>query len=275
MENRKRYLRKYRPFTQAGIQSSLSYRADFLLYRLGDVLTAFVTFFLWQAVFLSSPHPELGGFTINQMVIYIFLSFLTTELSSSGGTWTIGEEVKDGSIAMRLLKPINFNATYLFEEIGHKIVSAGILAPPLLGGMILYQVCNPRIITFNILNLVLFLVSILFAYLINFYFNVCYGFSAFIFKNLWGSNHMKNAIVAFMSGTLIPLAFYPHLLGKILQIFPFASLVYTPVMIYMGKYNIIQLLWALLLQVFWIVFFYFLSKFIWRITIKHLNVQGG
>lgn len=275
MENRKRYFRKYRPFTQAGIQSSLSYRADFLLYRLGDVLTAFVTFFLWQAVFLSSPHPELGGFTINQMVLYIFLSFLTTELSSSGGTWTIGEEVKDGAIAMRLLKPVNFNATYLFEEIGHKIVSAGILAPPLLGGMILYQVCNPRIIAFNILNLVLFLVSILFAYLINFYFNVCYGFSAFIFKNLWGSNHMKNAIVAFMSGTLIPLAFYPHLLGKILQIFPFASLVYTPVMIYMGKYNIIQLLWALLLQVFWIVFFYILSKIIWRITIKHLNVQGG
>jgi ABC-type uncharacterized transport system permease subunit len=34
-------LKKYVPFMQAGMQSTLSYRADFFLYRLGDVLTAF------------------------------------------------------------------------------------------------------------------------------------------------------------------------------------------------------------------------------------------
>jgi ABC-type uncharacterized transport system, permease component len=275
MQIKNYYFRKYLPFTQAGIQSLLSYRLDFFLYRIGDVLTAFVTYFVWRAVFLSSSHPQLNGFTINQMVIYIFLSFLTTELSSSDGTWTIGEEVKDGSIAMRLLKPINFNATYLFEEIGHKIVSAGMIIPPLLGGMIVYQFFNPNVVPFNLENLVLFLFSALLAYLINFYFNVCYGFSAFVFKNLWGSNHMKNAIVAFMSGTLIPLAFYPQLLGKILQFFPFASLVYTPVMIYMGKYDINQLYLVIFLQLFWLIFFIFLSKFIWHFTIKHLIIQGG
>lgn len=275
MKVKKIYLKKYIPFMQSGMQSTLSYRTDFFLYRLGDVLTAFVTYFVWQAVFLSSPNPQLGGFSINQMVLYIFLSFLTTELSSSGGTWTIGQEVKDGSIAMRLLKPIDFNATYLFEEIGHKVVSAGIIAPPLLGGIIIYQIFHPQVVTFSVINLFLFLVSIFLSYFINFYFNVCYGFSAFIFKNLWGSNHMKNAIVAFMSGTLIPLSFYPHFLGKILQFFPFASLVYTPVTIYMGKYSLNQLFLAFILQVFWLIFFVILSKVIWRITIKHLNVQGG
>lgn len=176
---------------------------------------------------------------------------------------------------MRLLKPIDFNATYLFEEIGHKVVSAGIIAPPLLGGIIIYQVSHPQVITFNILNFFLFIISIFLAYFINFYFNVCYGFSAFVFKNLWGSNHMKNVIVAFMSGTLIPLAFYPHVLEQFLQFFPFASLVYTPVMIYMGKYSLNQVLMVFILQVFWFVFFVVLSKGIWRITIKQLNVQGG
>lgn len=86
MKSKDNALKRYVPFIRAGIQSTLSYRTDFFLYRLGDVLTAFVTYFVWQAVFLSSPHPQLGGFTINQMVLYIFLSFLTTELSSSGGT---------------------------------------------------------------------------------------------------------------------------------------------------------------------------------------------
>ena len=209
------------------------------------------------------------------MILYIFLSFLTTQLSESGGTWTIGKEVKDGSIAMRLIKPMSFNATYLFGELGAKVVNVGLLTPPLLGGIIIYQLFHPQIVAFNLGNLLLFLLSGLLAYLVSFYFNICYGFTAFIFKNLWGSNHMKNAIVAFMSGTLIPLAFYPRVLGQILQFFPFASLVYTPVMIYMGRYSAYELILVLALQIFWTLFFVILSKIIWRFTIKHLNVQGG
>ena len=32
----------------------------------------------------------------------------------------IGEEVKDGSIIMRLLRPVHFAASYLFTELGSK-----------------------------------------------------------------------------------------------------------------------------------------------------------
>lgn len=268
-------LRKYLPFTKAGIQATLSYRTDFFLYRFGDVLTAFVTFFVWQAVFMSSKTPNLNGFNMSQMTVYIFMSFLVTELSSSGGSWTIGEEVKDGSIAMRMIKPISFTATYLFEELGHKLVAIGIIAPPLLGGIIVYQLFNPQVMPFNFFNLILLIISVLLAYFISFYFNICYGFTAFVFKNLWGSNVMKHAIMNFMSGTLIPLAFFPETVGHVLQFFPFASLIYTPVMIYMGKYSAVQLVQVIGLQVFWMIFFVILSKIIWKLTVKHLSVQGG
>ena len=68
---------------------------------------------------------------------------------------------------------------------------------------------------------VIYLFSLTIAYLINFFFNICFGFSAFVFKNLWGSNLLKTSIVAFMSGSLIPLAFFPKVVSDILSFLPF------------------------------------------------------
>ena len=46
--------RRYKPFINAGIQELISYRVNFILYRIGDVMGAFVAFYLWKAVFDSS-----------------------------------------------------------------------------------------------------------------------------------------------------------------------------------------------------------------------------
>lgn len=121
----------------------------------------------------------------------------------------------------------------------------------------------------------LYLLSLLLAFLINFYFNICFGFSAFVFKNLWGSNLLKNALVAFMSGSLIPLAFFPKVIATVLGFLPFSSLVYTPVMIVIGKYRFEQIGVALGLQFFWLMVMMLLSHVIWKQVQDHLTIQGG
>ncbi|KST91462.1 Daunorubicin resistance transmembrane protein [Lactococcus lactis subsp. lactis] len=268
-------LKKYHPFIEAGIKKSVAYRINFLLFRLGDIMGAVVTYFLWSAIFASSSNNSIGGFTVQEMSIYVFLSFFSGIVTNTGSSVNIGQEVKDGSISMRLLKPVSFIATYLFEEIGSKMIQIGMLSIPILGGLILFQLFHPMIVPLNGLNFLFFLISIFLAYLINFYFNVCFGFAAFVLQNLWGANVMKTSIVAFMSGTLIPLAFFPASIGNILQFFPFASFIYTPVMIYLGKYSGDKLIQVLLLQIFWWIVFYIFSKIIWSIVINKLNIQGG
>ena len=113
------------------------------------------------------------------------------------------------------------------------------------------------------------------AYLINFFFNICFGFLAFVIKYLWGANMMKNCIVGFLSGAIIPLSFLPETLGRIFMLLPFASLNYTPVMIYMGVYQGTELLYYIGLQVFWALFFFGLSKLLWVVSVRRLSVQGG
>lgn len=120
-----------------------------------------------------------------------------------------------------------------------------------------------------------YLLSLILAFLINFFFNICFGFSAFVFKNLWGSNLLKNSLVAFMSGSLIPLSFFPKIIADILYFLPFSSLIYTPVMIIVGKYNISQMIQAVLLQLFWLLVMIALSQIIWKRVQSHITIQGG
>lgn len=275
LNNLGRRLKIYTPFINAGMQEMTTYRANWIFYILGDVLACFVSFFVWEAVFISNGGNAFMGFNKSDMVVYIFLSFLTGQLISSGGTYNIGEEIKDGSIAMRMIKPISYNSTFLFQEIGNKIMEIGIIFIPLVAGVEIYRFAITGSLKFDILRCLIYILCCVFAYAINFFFNICFGFTAFVFKNLWGSNMLKNTVVGFLSGAVIPLAFLPEILKDILVFLPFSSLTYTPVMIYMGMYNGFELLFFAGLQIFWAIVFWLLSKLIWKCVINRLSIQGG
>lgn len=269
------FWRRYKPFVSSGIQQLITYRVNFFLYRIGDVIGAFVAFYLWQAVFRSSQQTLINGFTLTDMTLYVIMSFVTALLTKSDSSFMIGEEVKDGSIIMRLLRPVHFATSYLFMEIGARwliFISVGI---PFLALILVVKVMAGIPYLYLFYTIFSYVLSILLAFLINFYFNICFGFSAFVFKNLWGSNLLKNSILAFLSGSLIPLAFFPKLIADILSYLPFSSLVYTPVMILLGKYTVNQTVGAILLQVFWLIVMVGLSQLIWNKVQYHLTIQGG
>ena len=271
----KKKFRIYMPFVNAGMQETTTYRANWIFLMIGNVLGCFVSYFIWKAVFISGNNENMNGFTMPQMVVYIFLMFLTSTLISSGGTYDIGEEIRDGSIAMRIIKPISYNSTFLFQELGNKFMTVCILIVPLVVGVEAVRCIFTGSVQFNIFNFLMYILSCVFAYLINFFFNICFGFIAFIIKYLWGANMMKNCIVGFLSGATIPLSFLPDTLERVFLILPFASLNYTPVMIYMGMYSGLSMIYYLALQLFWVLTFWGLSKLLWNVSIKHLTVQGG
>lgn len=271
----KRKLKIYLPFVNAGIQEVATYRVNWIFYMLGNALACFVSYFIWSAVYDSGGGGAMSGFTMPQMVVYIVLMFLTGTVIASDAAYVVGEEIRDGAIAMRLIKPVSYNATFLFQELGNKLpTEIAIIAPMLIAVEVIRTVLSGTV-EFSLPCLALYILSCALAYLINFYFNICFGFLAFIIKYLWGANMMKNAVVGFLSGMVIPLSFLPPVLEKIFLLLPFASLNYTPVMIYMGKYSGAALWYYIGLQAAWAMFFWGLSKLLWKSAVKRLTVQGG
>ena len=176
---------------------------------------------------------------------------------------------------MRLLRPVHFTASYLFTELGSKwliFISVGL---PFLSVIVLMKILSRQGVVEGARINHPYLFSLILAYLINFFFNICFGFSAFVFKNLWGSNLLKNSLIDFMSGSLIPLTFFPKIVSDILSFLPFSSLIYTPVMIIVGKYDASQIFQALVLQFFWLLVMVGLSQLIWKRVQSFITIQGG
>ncbi len=275
MSRVKRFFRTYTPFTRAGMQEMVAYRANFLCFLIGEIMASFIMYFVWKAVFDSSGSETFMGFTMEDMVVYLFITFLAGYLTYSDGAFTVGEEIIDGSIAMRMIRPCSFEMCFLFQELGNRIISVSMIFVPIVAGVEIYRYVQAGEVRFQPIYFLLFLLSLVFAYMISFYFNVCYGFMAFFFKNLWGTTLIKETVVNFLSGAIVPLAFLPAGLANVLNFLPFASLSYTPVMIYMGMYSYSEIAWRMGLQIFWLLVMYGLSKLIWRSAVRHLSVQGG
>lgn len=271
----KKFLKTYLPFTKAGIQGATTYRVNFIAWFIGDIMICFVMYYVWRAVFLSSGSDTFNGFTMTDMVVFLFVSNLTGYLTGSDGSYEVGEEIRDGNIAMRLIKPVDFDMTFLFNELGGKSLTFTLIFIPMLLGVELYKYFAFGQVMFDVGTFALYMLSAAMSYLFSFYMNVCFGFMAFFLKNLWGFNILKDSVLRFVSGSLIPLAFMPGTLRTVLEWLPFASLSYTPVMIYMGKYAGTQVLLRLGLQLVWVVSFYLFSKLILSIAMRHVTVQGG
>lgn len=108
-----------------------------------------------------------------------------------------------------------------------------------------------------------------------FLFNFIFGLSAFFVTYIWGFMVCKGMILRFFSGELIPIVFFPSAVQKALQYLPFSSINYTPVMIYMEKFTMNELISALCVQVVWVVILFVLMNVLWQSAIKRLTVLGG
>ncbi|MCA1951024.1 MAG: ABC-2 family transporter protein [Treponema sp.] len=268
-------LKAYTPFTSAGIQSAIAYKWNFLGFFFGQVFFTFVMFFLWRAVFRYSPGGSIGGFTFLDMTIYIFAANITGFLVDTEASYIVGEEIVQGSIAMRMIKPVSFNLSILFTELGQKLIIMLLVAIPVFAGLEWFRYAQTGLLQFSPATFALYLISVGLSYLVMFFFDVCFGYLAFIFKNLWGINMLKFGILNFLSGGMIPLGFLPQTVQRVLAFLPFGSMRYTPVMIYTGKYQGLMILSAMATQIFWAALLYGLSALIWRLTERHLTVQGG
>ena len=275
MHQIKKYFKTYLPFTRAGIQAAMAYRTNFIAFFFGSIVYCLVMYYIWRAVFNASGEGMMNGFTMTDMTVFLFITALTNFLTESDGSYDVGEEVRDGNIAMRLIKPVGFHSTFLFTEMGWKLLVFAMIFAPVVVGVEIYKYHAYGGFAFDISKFLLYLLSLMMSYLFSFYMNVCFGFMAFFLKNLWGFNIIKSGILRFVSGAVVPLALMPDGLRQVLEWMPFSSLCYTPVMIYMGKYSGVEIALRLAIQLSWVIGFYLISKLILSAALRHISVQGG
>ena len=270
-----RIKRVYGGFFRAGAQGAMAYRLNFMGFFAGESLYCFVMYFIWKAVFMASGDSTFMGFTLVDMTMYVFMSNIVNFFTGTDATRALAEEIRDGNIIMRMIKPVNVDLSLLANEVGYNVVSFVFIFAPVMVGVEIYRYFALGYVAFNILTFLAFFASMLLSYLLAFYINLIFGYLAFWLMNIWGFDILKGSIIKFFSGALIPLAFFPGVVRDIFELLPFASMVYKPTMIYMGKIKGLDLAIAFGEQIIWIVVFFGIAKLLWRFAEKRLAVQGG
>lgn len=265
----------YLPFGKSVIQRRMSYKIGFLMRIIGRLIEVSIMYFLWIAIFNSSKSGVINGFNKEEIVIYILMSFITTQLISVNMDWTISDDIVTGSIATNLIKPISYEKRILSESLGNVVLDGITITLPLWIIFYAYNFINKGTLPPNIGTILLFILSLVLGYLVVFIFNFIFSISAFFVTYMWGFLLCKSVIISFFSGQLLPIAFFPNWLQEISKFLPFSSMNYTPVMIYMDKLSTRDIIFSLCVQVAWIVILYAIYRVLWAKAMKRVTVLGG
>lgn len=266
----------YLPFCLNSIKTSMTYRIGFLFYVLGTWFSILVQYYLWKAIYSSAgKRSALSGFTFQEMIIYVVMNFLTAFIISSSVANDIAYDIADGSIAMNLIKPINYKLKVLADSLGNIVFKAFIIVIPIWVIINFWRYCITGEGIPTISTLFFYILSMCLSFLVMFLFDFCFAMISFYTTYFFGMNIVRLVVIKFLSGGVIPLAFFPNVLQEVFKFLPFASMNYTPVMIYLGKSAGNEMLCAIGIQVFWIAILELLSILLWRKAIRRITILGG
>lgn len=275
MRSMSKGISKYTPFLKSTIQARMSYKFDFFMRIFGGLIQLMILYYLWMAIFNSSKTGVIEGFSSAEMIVYIIMTFITSQIINISIEWEIAEDIDRGDIAINLIKPISYEKKILAQSLGNVLINLVTISLPIWIIFYGYKVIKLGEELPNIENILLFILSLILGYLVMFLFNFIFAISAFFVTYIWGFMMCKEVIITFLSGQLIPIVFFPEVLQNILKYLPFSAMNYTPVMIYMGKMSTDEMFFNIGIQCIWLVILLITFRVLWSKAMKRVTVVGG
>ncbi|MEK8216565.1 ABC transporter permease [Paenibacillus sp. FSL L8-0463] len=263
-------LKKYRSIANRSLQNVLAYRTSYVITFLANSINLLAIYFLWQGIY--SGRDIVGGYSWDQMKTYLLVTFLANSVLSWYSETSISGKILDGSVAVDLLKPIDFQSARFAETLGSSLLEGGMSTVLLvLFATFLTGVTFPQ----SALVYLLFAVSLLGAILVKF--GVVYLAALLCF---WSTGSMgivwtRIALTNLLSGALVPLAFFPDWLEKLALFLPFQSIIHTPTMIFLEQADTWESVRLISLQFFWGIALWIAGKCMWNWAVRQVTIHGG
>ena len=123
------HVSKYFKIFDIGLQNTVTYRWNFLLRSLFDVVPLLGTVYLWRALF-ASRGSAIGGYEFNSMVYYFLLTILASNLiTPTDDEWQIASDIREGQLNALLVKPINYLAYRISLFLGYRAIYSVVTLP--------------------------------------------------------------------------------------------------------------------------------------------------
>ena len=267
-------LRKYIALLRAGIMESLHFRLGTAVTLFANLIYLVLVYFLWKAVYDSAGVAVVNGMTFTDTMIYLILATALFNFLEMFIVWDMSRSIQSGGIILDLLKPMQYR-TYKFWSYSGSHVSQFVLA--FIPTFIVVMIVTKGAIPVG-LNLVRFIVSVIFALVINFSIEMLVATLCLYTESTWGINIVKETIVLVLSGASIPLAFFPESIRNIISWLPFRAIYDIPLQVLLNKGGSDTLeglakMWGM--QLGWCVILGLAGILFWNHAVKKITVNGG
>lgn len=266
------HLRRYLPFAVSSLQATLQYRASFFVSLATTATSTAVVVFLWRAVYSASPGDGPGGFGIEGITTYLIAAQILGVLHANQVDSEIGQDILRGDIAVALIRPVSYPVMRIFTALPVLITNLLMVGlPTLLIFSVLFPLQPPALP-----DLLLFLAAVPPSAIIAFSLNMLVGLCGIVTTNIWGIRIVKESIVVFFAGQLVPLDLMPAPLAAVASALPFQSMVYAPVRLLTGRYGgPADAALILAAQAGWAVLLAGACALLWRVFVRRVQVLGG
>lgn len=250
---------------------SLTYRFEVISSLLSNFVILLTSLFLWKAAYRGVDSVE--GVTERGMITYAIMAAFLGSLFTNSVYYTMRDRIDRGEIGTYFIRPFNIVFSFLAEDLGQIFSSFLFQVLPLLLTSVFIIRSLP--LPAGGRAFVLFLISSVFSYGILWLLSLLVSLCLFWFINLGNMNFVKDVIVRILSGSIVPLWFFPDWFNTFSNYLPFKYTFQTPLAIYIGKLSYKETLFALLLQSVWILILSLCAFFLWNRGKEKVMVQGG
>lgn len=264
----RRAVKAYPSLLRVGFASALAYRAEFFIWILTTNLPL-VNLALWTAVARETP---VGRFGQRDFAAY-FLAVLVVRLLT--GCWVVYEltmEVREGTLSMKLLRPLHPIVAYSAENLAAIPVRAMLALPIALVSLFVVGV---DYVSHDARVWALVPVMIAGAWVMVFLVMAIVGTFALWVESASSLYEVWLGFYTVFSGYLVPLELFPEWFQSLAYWLPFRMMIGFPVEAMLGQLGWGQIWEGLGLQAGYILVLWAGLHLLWRRGMKRHSAFGG
>ncbi len=267
-----RVLRALPTMMRVAFAEAVEYRAEMLVWVLATTMP-FVSLALWSAVAEVSPvQGARGSWASGRFVAYFLSVFVVRQLLSAWAAWQINFEVRQGALAMRLLRPVHPVMSYLVENLVY-LPQRVVITLPVMAVLVFSSAGD--FLSRDPAAWALWGLSLVGGFLIAFFANVAIGALALFLESSIKVMDLWLASYFVFSGYLFPLDLFPPWLKAVADWLPFRGMVGLPVDLMTGAVTAADALPQLAQQWAWAAAFLGGTLLLWKRGIARFQAFGG
>lgn len=251
---------KYLETGKISMKNQVAYRFDVFVRSILPFIRLFLAYALWKALYAGQ--SEIGGMSFEMMMTYYLIaSFLLRLDQSSGLVWETAEEIREGRFSKYMVRPISPLGHFLAASLAKTLYVLLLVLPAVVVlAAFMHRILLPPAGWMNLAGACLMgFMGLIFLCLLNY----LTAMLAFKFNDITGWHLLKENLVEFLSGSLVPLSLLPEWIQEAMRFFPFYYMQYLPASLYLGL-KTEEFVPGLIILGLWITGLYGLSVFVYH-----------